>query len=397
MPAHAVRPQSKSHLAGFGGPMTVKPGQDRLGLLALRNMVSGKIGEPRIIAEHHAAMALAVPQTGLLLDHHVIAVLLGEQRFHMGDQHLATGASIGAEFLRRRKAASRAKNHAAHLALSVTLMIASLAALQWKRRSGLSTHHIMIFKKLAFVASEATDAQKAFRSLVRKFGNADPAEADAIIALGGDGLMLQALHRYLSTGKPIYGMNRGSVGFLMNDFSEKDLLERINAAELTMIHPLRMEALDGTGQKTKGIAFNEVSFLRQRHQAAKLKISIDGKPRLDELICDGILLSTPAGSTAYNLSAHGPILPINAPLLALTPISAFRPRRWRGAILPREARVTIEILEADKRPVAAVADHIEVRNVQRVDIAEDRKRSARILFDKGQALAERVLVEQFRF
>jgi NAD+ kinase len=255
----------------------------------------------------------------------------------------------------------------------------------------------MKFEKLAFVASEAPVAQKAMRSLVKRYGNFEAESADAIVALGGDGLILQALHRFLSTGKPIYGINRGSVGFLMNDFSEKNLLERINAAEVTIIHPLRMDAVDVSGRRTRGIAFNEVSFLRQRHQAAKLRIAIDGQIRLDELICDGILLSTPAGSTAYNLSAHGPILPISAPLLALTPISAFRPRRWRGAILPRDARVTIEILEADKRPVAAVADHIEVRNVARVDIAEDRKRSARILFDKGQALAERALAEQFRF
>jgi NAD+ kinase len=255
----------------------------------------------------------------------------------------------------------------------------------------------MKFKKLAFVASDAPIAQKARRSLMKKYGSATPDEADVIVALGGDGLMLQALHSHFASGKPIYGMNRGSVGFMMNDYDEKNLLDRINAAELTVIHPLRMVALDVNGKRTKGIAFNEVSLLRQRHQAAKLKISIDGKERLDELICDGVLLSTPAGSTAYNLSAHGPILPISAPLLALTPISAFRPRRWRGAILPREAAVTIEILEADKRPVAAVADHNEVRNVIRVDIAEDRKRKASLLFDKGQALAERVLVEQFRF
>jgi NAD+ kinase len=255
----------------------------------------------------------------------------------------------------------------------------------------------MKYKKLAFVASDAPIAVKARRSLIKKYGSATPDEADVIVALGGDGLMLQALHSYLANGKPIYGMNRGSVGFMMNDYDEKNLLDRINAAELTAIHPLRMVALDANGKRMKGIAFNEVSLLRQRHQAAKLRISIDGKARLDELICDGILLSTPAGSTAYNLSAHGPILPISAPLLALTPISAFRPRRWRGAILPRDAAVTIEILEADKRPVAAVADHNEVRNVIRVDIAEDRKRKASLLFDKGQALAERVLVEQFRF
>jgi NAD+ kinase len=255
----------------------------------------------------------------------------------------------------------------------------------------------MRYKVLSFVASEAPDAQRALRRLVRKFGNAAAETADVIVALGGDGLMLQALHRFLSTGKPIYGMNRGSVGFLMNDYSDRDLLERINDAELTVIHPLKMTAIDTTGNKFRGIAFNEVSLLRQRYQAAKLRISIDGRVRLEELICDGILVSTPAGSTAYNLSAHGPIIPINTPLLALTPISAFRPRRWRGAILPHRARVSIEILESDKRPVAAVADHNEVRNVTRVDVVEDRRSSARILFDPGQALAERVLNEQFRF
>jgi NAD+ kinase len=255
----------------------------------------------------------------------------------------------------------------------------------------------MKYKKLAFIASDSPEAQKALKRLTRIHGNSDAAGADAIVALGGDGLMLQAIHKFLANGKPIYGMNRGSVGFLMNEFSEKNLPERINAAEPTTIFPLRMTVETISGHRAKSIAFNEVSLLRQRYQAAKLRISIDGKVRLAELICDGILLATPAGSTAYNLSAHGPIIPINSPLLALTPISAFRPRRWRGAILPRKAQVTIEILEADKRPVAAVADHHEVRDVVRVDIAEDRKRAARLLFDKGEALAERVLLEQFRY
>ena len=185
-------------------------------------------------------------------------------------------------------------------------------------------------------------------------------------------------------------MNRGSVGFLMNDYDESDLLERLHAAELTAIRPLRMVATDESGKSHKGIAFNEVSLLRQRSQAAKLQISIDHKVRLEELICDGLLLSTPAGSTAYNLSAHGPILPVNSPLLALTPISAFRPRRWRGAVLPHDAKVTITVLEPDKRPVASVADHVEVRHVKTVEIAEDKKRSVKILFDPGHSLAERV-------
>jgi NAD+ kinase len=218
-----------------------------------------------------------------------------------------------------------------------------------------------------------------------------------IVALGGDGHMLQTLHRFVSTGMPIYGMNRGSVGFLMNDYAEKALPERLRAAEMTAIRPLNMIAVDEAGKQHRGIAFNEVSMLRQRYQAAKLTIAIDGKTRLEELICDGILLSTPAGSTAYNLSAHGPILPIDSPLLALTPISAFRPRRWRGAILPHDATVEIGVLDPAKRPVAAVADHVEVRHVVRVTIAEDRRKSARILFDPGHSLAERVLNEQFRF
>ncbi len=255
----------------------------------------------------------------------------------------------------------------------------------------------MNFTRIAFLASESVEARKALTRLAKRYHNTDPEKADVIVALGGDGHMLQILHRFVSTGKPIYGMNRGSVGFLMNDFSETDLVERLNAAELAIIRPLRMLATDSEGKTHKGIAFNEVSLLRQRYQAAKLQITIDGKVRLEELICDGLLLSTPAGSTAYNLSAHGPILPVNSPLLVLTPISAFRPRRWRGALLPHAAKVTLDILEAEKRPVAAVADHVEVRDVIHVEIAEDRKRSVKILFDKGHSLTERVLNEQFKF
>lgn len=253
------------------------------------------------------------------------------------------------------------------------------------------------FQAISFVASETPEAQAALAKLTERYGNADTATADVIVALGGDGLMLQTLHRFIGTGTPIYGMNRGSVGFLMNDYSETNLRERLKAAEPTSVHPLKMKAVDQAGTVHKAMAFNEVSFLRQRHQTAKLKISIDGHVRLEELTCDGILLATPAGSTAYNLSAYGPILPINSPLLALTPISPFRPRRWRGAIIPHQAHVTIESLEAEKRPVAAVADHVEVRNIRKVEIAQDRKRSARLLFDPGHSLAERVLAEQFRF
>ena len=255
----------------------------------------------------------------------------------------------------------------------------------------------MKYNRIAFFASEAPEARKALARLAKLHGNADPASADAVVALGGDGLMLQALHKFMSSGLPIYGMNRGSVGFLMNDYSDKKLLERLQEAELTSIRPLKMTAIGHDGKTHQGLAFNEVSLLRQRSQAAKLHITIDDQTRLDELICDGLLVATPVGSTAYNLSVHGPILPISSPLLALTPISAFRPRRWRGAILPHNAKVKITVLESDKRPVAAVADHIEVRNVATVEIAEDKKRNVKLMFDPGHSLAERVLNEQFKF
>jgi NAD+ kinase len=255
----------------------------------------------------------------------------------------------------------------------------------------------MNYTRIAFSASDTPEAKKALSRLVKHYGNATAEKADVVVALGGDGHMLQTLHRFVSTGTPIYGMNRGFIGFLMNDYAEGELLERLHSAELTVIRPLRMVATDESGKAHKGIAFNEVSLLRQRSQAAKLQISIDHKVRLEELICDGLLLSTPAGSTAYNLSAHGPILPVNSPLLALTPISAFRPRRWRGAVLPHDAKVTIKVLEPEKRPVASVADHVEVRHVKTVEIAEDKKRSVKILFDPGHSLAERVLNEQFKF
>jgi NAD+ kinase len=255
----------------------------------------------------------------------------------------------------------------------------------------------MKYESIAFVASESPEAVDALERLTGRYGSAALEEAGCVVALGGDGHMLQTLHRFVSTGTPIYGMNRGTIGFLMNDYSEEHLPERLAAAELTTIHPLSMQAIGRDGQEHGAIAFNEVSLLRQRSQAAKLAIAVDGHPRIGELICDGILVATPAGSTAYNLSAHGPILPINSALLALTPISAFRPRGWRGAILPHQAKVTVTVLECEKRPVAAVADHVEVRNVREVHIAEDRSRSAKILFDPGHSLAERVLGEQFRY
>jgi NAD+ kinase len=252
-----------------------------------------------------------------------------------------------------------------------------------------------VMTRLAFVASDRPEAQEARLRLAHRYGNVDPDKAQVVVALGGDGFMLETLHKHLHQGAPIYGMNRGSVGFLMNEYSEDDLLERIDAAERAVIHPLRMQAACVHGGTYDALAFNEVSLLRQTRQTAKLRISIDGKVRLAELVCDGVLVSTPAGSTAYNLSAHGPIIPLDARVLALTPISAFRPRRWRGALLPHTAKVTFEILEADKRPVSAVADNFEARDVLRVDIAEDREVALTMLFDAGRSLEERVLAEQF--
>jgi NAD+ kinase len=253
------------------------------------------------------------------------------------------------------------------------------------------------YERLAFVASPIAEAQAALAQLARTYGNVAPAEADIIVALGGDGLMLQTLHQHMRTGKPIYGMHRGTVGFLMNDFSATDLKERLAQSQVTVIHPLLMCTRDATGRSAEHYAINEVSVFRQSYQAARLRILIDGKERLASLVADGLLVATPAGSTAYNLSVQGPIIPINAPLLALTPISPFRPRRWRGALLPDTATVTIEVLEADKRPVAAVADHDEVRSVQSVEARMDRSVSMHMLFDPGHSLDERILREQFGY
>lgn len=249
--------------------------------------------------------------------------------------------------------------------------------------------------RLAFAASDRPEAQEARERLAARYGDVGHDDAQVIVALGGDGFMLETLHASLARGKPIYGMNRGSIGFLMNDFEEDDLLARINAAERAVIHPLAMSALDTEGRTHNALAINEVSLLRQTRQTAKLKVSIDGKVRMGELFCDGLLVATPAGSTAYNLSAHGPIVPIEAKVLALTPISAFRPRRWRGALLSQDAKVRIEVLEAEKRPVSAVADNFEVRNVAEVQVAEDRSRSLTMMFDAGRSLEERMLAEQF--
>ena len=253
------------------------------------------------------------------------------------------------------------------------------------------------FKNIAFVASEMKEAEAARRELVARYGDTPPERADVIVALGGDGQMLQTMHRYLNNRIPIYGMNRGSVGFLLNDYREDQLLERLDKAEVNVIHPLRMTAYDRDNAEHRALAINEVSLFRQIYQAAKLRISVDGRVRLDELICDGVLVSTPAGSTAYNLSAHGPILPINAPLTVLTPISPFRPRRWRGAILPNEAVVLIEVLEPEKRPVSAVADNTEFRDVIAVEVKEASDVDIFMMFDPGHSLAERILSEQFGY
>lgn len=249
--------------------------------------------------------------------------------------------------------------------------------------------------RLAFVASDRPEAQAARLRLADIYGHTRETDADVVVALGGDGFMLEVLHRNLAAQRPIYGMNRGSVGFLMNDYIEENLLSRIAAAEPATIHPLSMVALDSGGVEHHALAINDVSLLRETYQAAKLRILIDGRARLEELICDGALVATPAGSTAYNLSAHGPIIPIDAKVMALTPISAFRPRRWRGALLSQNAKVTFEVLEADKRPVSAVADNFEVRGVRRVDVTEDRSKSLVLLFDAGRSLDERMLAEQF--
>jgi len=253
------------------------------------------------------------------------------------------------------------------------------------------------YERIAFVASPIPEAQQALERLTARYGHVDLDAADVIVALGGDGLMLQTLHRFMKTGKPIYGMHRGTVGFLMNEFSLDDLPKRLAKALVTVIHPLLMRAHDEEGEVVEFHAFNEVSLFRQTYQAARLRILIDERERMAELIADGIMVATPAGSTAYNLSAQGPILPINAALLALTPISAFRPRRWRGALLPNTAFVVIEVLEGEKRPVAAVADHDEARDVRRVEVISDKTISMRMLFDPGHSLEERILSEQFGY
>ncbi|WP_370643346.1 NAD kinase [Roseomonas cutis] len=249
--------------------------------------------------------------------------------------------------------------------------------------------------RIAFLCAGTDKAAAARARLVALYGDATPEEAAVVVALGGDGCMLETQHRLLGRNLPVYGMNCGSVGFLMNEFREEELPQRLSASQAAMLHPLRMTARCADGTTTEALAINEVSLLRETRQAAKLRITVDGKVRLDELICDGALVSTPAGSTAYNLSAHGPIVPLGANLLALTPISAFRPRRWRGALLPSEVQVAFSILEPDKRPVAAVADYTEVREVLEVGVREDRDLRLTMLFDPDHGLSERIIAEQF--
>ncbi|WP_300036327.1 NAD kinase [uncultured Roseobacter sp.] len=249
--------------------------------------------------------------------------------------------------------------------------------------------------KIAFTASRAEVAQTARAALITRYGNVAPEDAEVIVALGGDGFMLQTLHASQQLDAPVYGMNRGTIGFLMNTYSETDLRDRLAAAEEAVINPLSMRATQADGTVVEALAINEVSLLRAGPQAAKLKITIDDRLRMAELVCDGALVSTPAGSTAYNYSAHGPILPIGSEVLALTAMSAFRPRRWRGALLPKDATVRFDVLEPEKRPVMAEADAKSVTGVVTVEIRSEPSVAHRILFDPGHGLEERLINEQF--
>ncbi len=253
----------------------------------------------------------------------------------------------------------------------------------------------MPYRKIAFLASSAPAAQEALALLTGRHGQVSPEAADVVVALGGDGFMLQTLHEMQGRDVPVYGMNCGTIGFLMNTYSTDDLVERLEAAEETAINPLAMRAERADGTVTEALAINEVSLLRAGPQAARLRITIDGKERLSELVCDGALLATPAGSTAYNYSAHGPILPIGSDVLALTPMAAFRPRRWRGALLPKSAVVRFDVLDPDKRPVRADADSRPVTDVISVEVRSEPSVRHRILFDPGHGLEERLIVEQF--
>jgi NAD+ kinase len=249
--------------------------------------------------------------------------------------------------------------------------------------------------KVTFTAGKRPEAQQALKKLRALYGDCGLANAEIVVALGGDGHLLDNLRARMKDGLPVYGMNRGTVGFLLNEFAEENLLERLANATEVAIHPLHMRVVRTNGEKAERRAINEVSLLRQTRQTAVLKVFVDGRERLSELACDGALVSTPAGSTAYNLSAHGPIIPMGAQLLALTPISAFRPRRWRGALLRHDQIVRFEVMDAALRPVAAVADNQEVRDVASVEISEDKSITLTMLFDPDKALDERILTEQF--
>jgi NAD+ kinase len=249
--------------------------------------------------------------------------------------------------------------------------------------------------KVHFYAAETKQAQAARAELAGKYGDTPLDRADVVVALGGDGSMLRALHDSIAHGRPVFGMNRGSVGFLLNSYAADGLDERLAAAQTVTLNPLRMRVRTVSGGEEDALAVNEVSLLRETRQAAKIGITIDGVTRLEELICDGVIVATPAGSTAYNLSAHGPIIPLSAALLALTPISAFRPRRWRGALLPQSSRLTLAVREADNRPVSAVADFTEIRDVETVEVWRDDQIGIRLLFDPHMHLDERILKEQF--
>ena len=250
--------------------------------------------------------------------------------------------------------------------------------------------------RIRFSASRAPAAVAAFASLTARYGQAEFRQAEVVVALGGDGFMLETLHAAQGRGLPVYGMNCGTIGFLMNTYAEDDLSDRLRAAEETTINPLAMRAVNAKGRVTEALAINEVSLLRQGPQAAKLRVIIDGRERLPELVCDGALVATPAGSTAYNYSAHGPILPIGSDVLALTAMSAFRPRRWRGALVPSSALVRFEVLEAEKRPVMADADsRSSVRDVISVEVRSEPSVTHRLMFDPGHGLEERLIGEQF--
>jgi NAD+ kinase len=249
--------------------------------------------------------------------------------------------------------------------------------------------------RFAFVSSDTADAKAALQSLSTRYGQAPIEDAEIVVALGGDGFLLQTLRDTMSTGKKVYGMNRGTIGFLMNEYRASGLAERVAAAVAETIRPLEMLAVTHEGETVLALAINEVALWRQSYQTAKIRITVDGQERLEELNCDGVMVATPAGSTAYNLSAHGPILPLDAPLLALTPVSPFRPRRWRGALLRADTVVKLEVLDPYKRPVSATADSHEVRDVLEVDIRESKERSVQLLFDPEHNLEERILNEQF--